>query len=70
MYLRENDPDTSIFLSSRDALKVIRTAMNDMSPRPFLEDSGDETYSVEGVQAVRYIRGHLPAAQCPLQALS
>jgi hypothetical protein len=57
IYLRENDAATSIYQSTSDALKVIQTAMNDMNPSPFVEESDDTELSIMGVQSVRYIRG-------------
>jgi hypothetical protein len=57
LYLRENDAATSIYQSTSGALKVIQTAMNDMIPSPFIEESDDTELSIMGVQSVRYIRG-------------
>ena len=57
IYLRENDAATSIYQSTSDALKVIQTAMNDMNPSPFVEESDDTELGIMGVQSVRYIRG-------------
>jgi hypothetical protein len=57
LYLRENDAATSIYQSTSGALKVIQTAMNDMIPSPFVEESDDTELSIMGVQSIRYIRG-------------
>jgi hypothetical protein len=57
LYLREDDPSSSSWESSSEALKAIQTAMNMGMSSPFLEGSGDSEYSVVGVRAVRYVRG-------------
>jgi hypothetical protein len=57
LYLRENVAATSIYQSTSSALKVIQTAMNDMTPSPFIEESDDTELSITGVQSVRYISG-------------
>jgi len=57
LYLRENTALSSTSQSSSKALKALLTAMNKDDPSPFLEDSGDDEFSVSGVKGVRYIRG-------------
>ena len=57
LYLRESDPASSALQSSSGALKAIRDAMNgDVSPGPF-SGGGGGPYAVDGVMAVRYVRG-------------
>jgi len=57
LYLREDNAQSSPFHSSQQALRILLGAMNSPSPSPFLESSGDDDYSVEGVKGVRYIMG-------------
>ena len=62
LYLREDDTSTSTLQSSQLALRTLLNAMNieennDSSSSPFLEYSNNDMYSVEGVKAVRYIKG-------------
>lgn len=57
LYLRENYPQSSTLQSSQLALRTLLNSMNTDDPSPFLEDSGDEDVSVDGVVGVRYIKG-------------
>ncbi|KAL7463360.1 hypothetical protein ACHAXS_003735 [Conticribra weissflogii] len=55
LYLRENHAATSHLQSSTDALRTLLTAMNVDEPSPFVEGRG--RYAVDGIVAVRYVRG-------------
>ncbi|KAL7550784.1 hypothetical protein ACHAWF_014003 [Thalassiosira exigua] len=58
LYLREDTALSSASESSGRALKTIMLAMNVADPCPFVDRGfGDGAYEVDGVRAVRYVKG-------------
>ncbi|KAL7485627.1 hypothetical protein ACHAW6_013579 [Cyclotella cf. meneghiniana] len=56
LYLRQNAPSSSALQSSSQALKILMQYFN-MQNSPFLADSDNDEYRVDGLIGIRYISG-------------